>query len=69
MFIVHCIIFFLHYSVSQAEAKTDKLASDLDKHSYVADYIYGKDNGHIIGFSWEGNKLNVYVDGIYIRSW
>lgn len=57
------------HSVSQAEAKTDKLASDLDEHNYVADYIYGKDAGHTIGFSWKDNKLNVYVDGIQIRSW
>lgn len=49
-------------------AKTDKLASDLDEHNYVADYIYGNDHGHKIGFSWKGDKLNVYVDGTLVRS-
>ena len=56
-------------SVSQAEAKTDKLASDLDEHNYVADYIYGKDHGHVIGFSWSDSKLNVYIDGSLVRTW
>lgn len=50
-------------------AKTDKLASDLDEHNYVADYMYGKSNGHIIGFSWKDDKLDVYVDGTPMRSW
>ena len=50
-------------------AKTDKLASDLDEHNYVADYIYGKDHGHVIGFSWSSSKLNVYIDGTLVRSW
>ena len=56
-------------SVSQAEAKTEKLASDLDEHNYVADYIYGKSHGHVIGFSWSDSKLNVYIDGSLVRSW
>ena len=56
-------------SVSQTVAKVDKLASDLDEHSYVADYIYGKNAGHTIGFSWKDNKLGVYIDGILVRTW
>ena len=50
-------------------AKTDKLASDLDEHNYVADYNYGLAGGHKIGFSWSDNKLHFYVDGSIIRSW
>nr|DAL47041.1 MAG TPA_asm: glycoside hydrolase family protein [Caudoviricetes sp.] len=50
-------------------AKADKLEGDLDEHNYVADYIYGKNHGHVIGFSWTDNKLNAYVDGRIVRSW
>ena len=56
------------HSVSQAAAKTDRLASDLDEHNYVADWIYGNGYGHKIGFSWKDNKLNIYVDGNLVRS-
>ncbi|WP_417576059.1 hypothetical protein [Paratractidigestivibacter sp.] len=59
-------------SVSQAVAKTDKLRSDFDghKHSTLADYSTGLDtHGHTIGFSWNGEKLLVYVDGNLVRSW
>ena len=59
-------------SVSQAVAKTDKLRSDFDghMHSILADYSTGTDTrGHTIGFSWNGEKLLVYVDGSLVRSW
>ena len=59
-------------SVSQAAAKTDKLRSDFGghKHSSLADYNTGSDiHGHTIGFSWNGEKLLVYVDGSLVRLW
>lgn len=52
--------------------KTDKLRSDFDghMHSILADYNTGTDtHGHTIGFSWNGEKLLVYVDGNLVRSW
>lgn len=52
-------------------ANTDKLRSDFDghKHRILADYITGTDiSGHTIGFSWNGGKLLVYVDGNLVRS-
>lgn len=59
-------------SVSQAVEKTDKLRSDFDghRHSFLADYSTGLDiHGHTIGFSWNGEKLLVFVDGSNVRSW
>ena len=56
-------------SVSQTADSIDKLKTDLDEHNYLADYIYGKDHGHVIGFSWSDSKLNVYIDGILVRTW
>lgn len=53
-------------------AKTDKLRSDFDghRHGTLADCSTGLDtNGHTIGFSWNGEKLLVYVDGNLVRSW
>lgn len=53
-------------------AKTDKLRSDFDghRHGTLADYSTGLDtHGHTIGFSWNGEKLLVYVDGNLVRSW
>lgn len=52
--------------------KTDKLRSDFDghQHRYLADYSTGPSTyGHAIGFSWNGEKLLVFVDGTNVRSW
>lgn len=63
-----CVCKPVWHSVSQNADSIDKLKTDLDKHNYVADYIYGKSHGHTIGFSWKDNKIYVYIDGLLVRA-
>lgn len=54
-------------SVSQAEVKADKAISAAANVRWLSDY---KSPGrHTIAFSWNGEKLLVYVDGNNVRSW
>lgn len=54
-------------SVSQAEVKADKAISAAANVRRLSDYK--SPGGHTIAFSWNGEKLLVYVDGNNVRSW
>lgn len=58
----------MRHSVSQANAKADKAISAAADVRYLSDYMSGA-SGHTIAFSWNGEKLLVYVDGNLVRSW
>lgn len=57
----------MRHSVSQAEAKADKAISVAGNVQWLSDYK--SPGGHTIAFSWNGEKLLVFVDGNNVRSW
>lgn len=54
-------------SVSQVATKADKAISAANSVQQLKDYNAA--GGHKIGFSWDGSKLLVFVDGIKVREW
>ena len=54
-------------SVSQVETKADKAISAASSIRWLNDYK--SPGGHTIAFSWNGEKLLVFVDGSNVRSW
>lgn len=57
----------MRHSVSQVETKADKAISAASSVRWLDDYK--SPGGHTIAFSWNGEKLLVFVDGNNVRSW
>ena len=57
----------MRHSVSQVETKADKAISAASSIQWLNDYK--SPGGHTIAFSWNGEKLLVFVDGNNVLSW